>query len=334
MASMHRLPRLVRSKGPAKPRVLLVDDHRGVLDRVSALLADDFDVAGVATDGRQAVDTVGRIAPDLVVLDINMPGLDGFQTKREFDRAGSRAPVVFLSANEDDEHAIAAFRCGARGLVQKSRLARDLKSALDLALHARLFVPSLTSLFGLVDRDGHAMQLYGNPERFLDGLAACLDLALRRGDATCVIGAENIRAGLNRRLRDAGWNIGGPSGGKHEKHYLAMDTAETLRRVVRNGLPDKGRVADIASELEVYRRAVGVGTHSRLVLFGDTASWLISKGNPEAAIELESQWNSVTDGRAFFTLCGYSASSLQECGPEVWSEAYLEHSAVSHATDL
>ena len=154
MASMHRLPRLVRFSGTAKPRVLLVDDHRGVLDRVSALLADDFDVAGVATDGRQAVDTVGRIAPDLIVLDINMPGLDGFQTKRELDRAGSRAPVVFLSADAHDDHAIAAFRCGARGFVQKSRLGRDLHSALDLALHARVFVPSLTSLFGLVDRDG------------------------------------------------------------------------------------------------------------------------------------------------------------------------------------
>ena len=92
MASMRRLPRLVRSSGVAKPRVLLVDDHRGVLDRVSALLADEFDVAGVATDGRQALDAVRRIAPDLVVLDINMPGLDGFQTKRELDGAGSRAP--------------------------------------------------------------------------------------------------------------------------------------------------------------------------------------------------------------------------------------------------
>ena len=330
MASMHRLPRLGRSSGTAKPRVLLVDDHRGVLDRVSALLADDFDVAGVATDGRQAVDTVGRIAPDLVVLDINMPGLDGFQTKREFDRAGSRAPVVFLSANEDDEHAIAAFRCGARGFVQKSKLGRDLQSALDLALHARVFVPSLTSLFGLVDRDGHAMQLYGDPERFLDGLAAFLDLALRRGDATCVIGGDNIREGLDRRLRDAGWDIG-PSG---ERHYFVMDTVDTLSRVMRNGLPDPERVAEVASELDQYRRAVSVGPQSRLTLFGDVASSLIANGNSAAAIELESQWNSVTDGRAFFTLCGYSASCLDDCVPKIWSQACLEHWAVSHTTDL
>jgi CheY-like chemotaxis protein len=311
--------------------VLLVDDHRGILDRVSALLADEFEVAGAASDGRQAIDTAGRVAPDLIVLDINMPGLDGFQTKRELDRAGSRAPVVFMSAAADDDHAIAAFRSGGRGFVEKTRLDRDLASALDLALRDRLFVPSLTALFGLVDRDGHAMQLYADPTVFLDGLAAFLDLALRRGDATCVIGAGNIREGLEWRLRDAGWDVGGPSG---VKHYLAMDTVDVLDRVMRNGFPDPDRVAEVASELDQYRRAVSLGAQSRLTLFGDVAASLIANAHPAAAIALESQWNSVTHGRAFFTLCGYSASCLDDCMPETWSQACLEHRAVSHTNDL
>jgi CheY-like chemotaxis protein len=311
--------------------VLLVDDHRGVLDRVSALLADDFEVAGVATGGREAVDTARRIAPDLIVLDIHMPGLDGFETKHELDHAGSRAPVVFSSAAEDDEYAIAAFRCGGRGFVRKSRLGRDLAHALDLALHDRLFVPSLTSLFGMVDRDQHAMQLYRDPELFLDGLAAFLNLALRRGDATCVIAADRIRDGLDRRLRDAGWDLGGPSG---DRHYLALDTGDILHRVMRNGLPDPVRVEEVASQLDRYRGHVSVGEKSRLTLFGDVASSLITNGNPAAAIELEDQWNSVTHGLAFLTLCGYSASCLDYCVPEVWSQACLEHRAVSHTADL
>jgi CheY-like chemotaxis protein len=331
VAPLHRFPRLIRSSSAAKPRVLLVDNHRGILEMVSAVLADDFDVAGAATDGRQAIDAARRIAPDLIVLDINMPGLDGFQTKHELDRAGSHAPVVFLSTVEEDAYVIAAFRCGGRGYVLKPRLARDLASALDLALHDRLFVPSLTSLFGLVDRDGHAMQLYGDAGSFLDRLAAFLDLALRRGDATCVIGAENIRDGLDWRLRDAGWDIDGPFG---QKHYRVLDTADTLRGVMRNGLPDAGRVAEIASELDQYRRAVSVGARSRLTLFGDVAAALIADGNPAAAIELESQWNSLTHGLPFFTVCGYSASSLHDCTPDVWSKACLEHRAVSHANNL
>jgi len=311
--------------------VLLVDDHRGVLERVSGLLAADFDVVAAVTDGREAVDTVGRVAPDLVVLDVNMPGLDGFQTKRELDRAGSRAPVVFLSAAADDAHTLAAFRSGAHGFVQKYRLGRDLAVALDLALHDRRFVPSLTSLFQLIGHNGHAMQLYRDVGTFLDGLATFLDLALRRGDATCVIGTADVRQGLGQRLRDAGWDIGGTSG---HPRYLAIDTADTLNRVLRGGRPDPRRVADVARELDRYRRGVSEGPQSRLTLFGDVASTLIAHGNPSAAATIESQWNRVTCGLPFLTLCGYSASSLRDCAPEVWSKAFLEHSMVTHDTAL
>ena len=82
----------------------------------------------------------------MIVLDINMPGLDGFQTKRALEQAGSRAPVVFLSALDADDYVSEAFRCGGRGYVLKAHLARDLASALDQVLLGRMFVPSLTSL--------------------------------------------------------------------------------------------------------------------------------------------------------------------------------------------
>src|SRR5262245_16955440 len=115
-----RLPRLRSSRGDAKPKVLLVDDHQAILEQVSAMLADDFDVVNVATDGRQAIDTARHVDPDLIVLDINMPGLDGFQTIRALEQAGSRAPVVFLSMVDAEEQVSEAFRCGARGYVLKS----------------------------------------------------------------------------------------------------------------------------------------------------------------------------------------------------------------------
>ena len=69
-------------KAGRKPRVLLVDDHRRFLDTVSAMLSPDFDVVGVATDGTQAVDSAARLNPDVIVMDVQMPGLDGFQTLR------------------------------------------------------------------------------------------------------------------------------------------------------------------------------------------------------------------------------------------------------------
>src|SRR5678810_227823 len=109
--------------GGRKPRVLLVDDHRVLLDRVSSLLSNDFDVVGLYTDGREAIDAAPTVAPDVVVLDINMPGLDGFQTMRGLTQAGSRAPVVMLSLHDAEECVAEAFRCGARGYVLKRQVA-------------------------------------------------------------------------------------------------------------------------------------------------------------------------------------------------------------------
>src|SRR5262245_56783671 len=77
---MNRRPPSLGSHAGARPRVLLVDDHQPILDTVSATLAGDFDVAGVATSGTQALVVARAVDPDLIVLDITMPGLDGFQT--------------------------------------------------------------------------------------------------------------------------------------------------------------------------------------------------------------------------------------------------------------
>jgi len=165
----RRFPPISRSAGGPKPTVLLVDDHRGVLDAVSAVPAGDFDVAGVATDGWQALETAHQLAPDVIVLDINMPGLDGFQTMQSLQQAGSQTPVVFLSLDHADERVGEAFGIGGRGYVLKSRAARDLATAIDQVLLGRLFVPSLTSLFRLTDGGGHAMQVHRDLEPFLDG---------------------------------------------------------------------------------------------------------------------------------------------------------------------
>jgi MEDS: MEthanogen/methylotroph, DcmR Sensory domain len=197
-------------------------------------------------------------------------------------------------------------------------------------LLGHLFVPSLTSLSELANGGGHATQLYGGLEPFLDGLAAFFDLALRRGDATCLIGTEDVREGLGRRLRAAGWDVGGPSG---HKRYRVIDAADALSRFMRHGLPDIGILAEIASELDQYRRAVNEAAPSRLAIFGNMSVLLIADGNPTAALALENHWNRLTEGLPFLTLCGYPASCFHDHMPDLWSRTCHEHWAVSHTTD-
>jgi CheY-like chemotaxis protein len=323
------VPRL-RPDG-VKPRVFLVDDHRGVLNRVSALLAHECDVVGTATDGRQALDAVRALDPDAIVLDINMPGLNGFQTMQALEQAQSRTPVVFLSLIDADEEIREAFRRGGRGYVVKTRMADDLGSAIDQVIAGRQFAPTLTSMQQLTDGGGHTMQLYGESGPFLDELGAFFDRALRRGDATCLIAEEDIREGLATRLRARGWDVGRPGG---HSRYLAVDAAESLNGFIRYGLPDADRLATIAREMDEYRRAESRGASSRLTIFGNMSSHLIADGNTLAAKALERVWHGLTQNLPFYTVCGYPTSCFNDDVPHLWSNACAAHSAVSHSINV
>lgn len=308
-----------------------MDDHKQVLATMSAMLGTDFDVVGTATDGRQGLDLAHQVQPDAIVLDVDMPGLDGFQTIRALKEGALRAtPVVFLSMHSADEIIGEAFRCGGRGYVLKSRAARDLASALDQAVRGRMFAPSLTSLYRMAQGSMHAMQLHRDGATLLDAVTAVFDLALRRGDATCVIADEDVREGLAKGLRARGWNVGESTG--HER-YLAVDAAEALKRFMRNGLPDPDEVAEIAAELDQYRLAVGEGATPRLTVFGNMAVSLCMQNNADAAIALERQWNTSTADLPFFTLCGYAAKCFHANSPDLLTRACNEHAALSHAID-
>jgi DNA-binding NarL/FixJ family response regulator len=311
--------------------VLLVDDHRQVLVTVSAMLSADFEIVGEATDGARAVETAHQVQPDAIVLDVNMPGLDGFQTCRALASSGLAAtPVVFLSMHDADEVVGEAFRCGGRGYVLKTRVDSDLASALDHVLGGRVFVPSLSSLLQLATGNAHAMQVHSDAESCVDDLAQFFDLALRRGDATCVIATEEIREGLGDRLRARGWDIGGPGG---HKRYQAIDARDALRRFMRDGLPDPDRLAEIAVELDQYRRAVCDGPASRLTVFGNMVMVLHADGNTRAMIALEHHWNRLTRQLPILTLCAYGSSCFHGA-PGLWPDVCAEHWAVSHARNV
>ena len=295
---------------------------------MSALLSSDFDVVGVATDGRQALTRAIDLDPDVIVLDINMPEYHGFRTMRALEQIKSRAPVVFLSMMDTPEEISEAFRCGGRGFVVKTRMANDLASAIDQVLAGRLFAPALPSMLGLAEGGGHTTQLYGDSSNCLDGLEAFFDMALRRGDATCLIAPADLRDGLAVRLRGRGWDVTGAEG---HRRYLAIDTCDALTRIMRDGLPDRCVLTEIVAELEDYRRAEAA---QRVTVWGNMAGFLIADGNLEGALAMERRWHDATDGLPIYTVCGYPASCFNGRHPDLWSASCAVHSAVCHASSL
>jgi DNA-binding NarL/FixJ family response regulator len=121
------------------PTVLLVDDNEAVLSRARAVLSARCVVLGTARDGHGALEAAAALAPAVIVLDISMPGMNGFELARRLRAADSTAGLVFLTVHDEEELLLAARAAGAIGYVLKSRLAADLELAVCEARAGRPF---------------------------------------------------------------------------------------------------------------------------------------------------------------------------------------------------
>ena len=123
-----------------RPRVLVADDHRAMLDSLVRLLTRDFDIVAAVTDGAAAVAEAEQLEPDLLVLDVAMPGLNGIAAAARLKEHGSRAKVVFVTNMRDREFLQESLTLGDVGFVVKDRLVADLLPAIRRVLAGQTFV--------------------------------------------------------------------------------------------------------------------------------------------------------------------------------------------------
>jgi DNA-binding NarL/FixJ family response regulator len=125
----------------AKPlRVLIVDDHRLFAEALEAILATDerIEVVGQAGDGSEAVELARRLGPDLVLMDVSMPVLDGFEATREIRAASGDTQVLMLTGSNSRADVDRSREAGAAGYVTKDRIASELVAAIVEVTHRRL----------------------------------------------------------------------------------------------------------------------------------------------------------------------------------------------------
>jgi DNA-binding NarL/FixJ family response regulator len=128
-----------------KAKVVLGDDHALILDGLRAALQPHYEVVGLAKDGRALVQAAEKLKPDVVVLDISMPLLNGFEAAKQIKRDRPATKLIFLSQHLDPAYLKNALKLGASGYVLKSGATEELRVAINDALQGKIYI---TPAFG------------------------------------------------------------------------------------------------------------------------------------------------------------------------------------------
>ncbi len=154
-----------------KTTVLLADDHKIVLEGLKGLLAEDFEVVGTVEDGRALLEQVQKLCPDVIVVDVAMPLLNGIDAVKQIKKSGLDTKVVFLTMHHDAMYAKEAFEAGAFGFVLKHSAPSELTKAIEEALKGNTYIsPSIAQ---------EVMQLYKGEADSRAGASGILTLRQR-----------------------------------------------------------------------------------------------------------------------------------------------------------
>lgn len=126
-----------------RTKILLADDHTMFSQGLQSLLEGEFDLVGAVGNGQALIDAAQQVNPDVIIVDISMPVLNGFDAVRRLNEQGSKAKIIFLTMHADDRLLAEAFRCGGSGYVLKQSAGEELTLAIKQVLAGQKYVTPL-----------------------------------------------------------------------------------------------------------------------------------------------------------------------------------------------
>jgi DNA-binding NarL/FixJ family response regulator len=334
----------------------VVDDFAGWRHFVIAKLRGNpsFQIIGVASDGLEAVLKAEELKPDLILLDIGLPRLNGIEAARRVRKVAPESKILFLSQELDADVVQAALSAGGHGYILKSDAGSELFAAVEAVMSGNKFVSRhLTGndLAGVVDSPAaeapreetvassaapllvkrevgrcHEAQFCSDDSLFLGGLTRFISAALRAGKAVIVIGTESHRESLLERLEADGLDIPAATS---EGRYVALDAADTISKFMVNDMPDPVRFVKVLGDLISAASKQAKAMHLRVAVWGECAPILWAEGKSDAAIRVEELTNEIASTYDVEILCGYLWEKRRgEEDPYTFRRICEEHSAV------
>jgi len=331
-----------------------VDDFEPFRRFVCSILQSSLELPTIleVSDGVEAIELARALRPDLILLDIGLPKLNGIEAGRRIRELVPQSKIIFVSQESSVDFVQAAFSLGALGYVVKTDAGRELPSAVQAVLRGERFVGSRFAGHGFtgpseVRAPGstqgnkvlvpphrqnmettrcHQAGFYSDDASLLDSLTQFIGAALTAGNAAIVVATESHRGRLLLRLQAHGLDIGAAI---EQGRYISLDAAETVSTFMVNDLPDPGRFTEVTRDL-ISQAAKAVKVEpARIAACGECASLLWTQGKAEAAIRLEHLWDQIAKSQRLDILCAYPLGSFQgKVGSYVFENICAEHSAV------
>jgi len=319
-------------------RTLVAEDFEPLRCLISSLIQTKpgWHVVSEVADGLAAVQKAQELAPDLILLDIGLPKLNGLEAARRIREVAPNSKILFVSTHLDSDFVEAALATGACGYVFKADAGSELVQAVEAALQGKRFVSRrlkgivpaeaeetrapvglagsdvLASSAAALPRERditrrHEVQFYADDESLLNGFAHFIDTALKAGKTTIVVATEPHRAALLARLQARGLDVATAIG---QGRYISVDCADMPAKLMVGGVPDRDRFLSVVPALLAAAAPTAKGSPPPIALCGEGMSLLWARGAVEAAIRLEQLGSELVEMHDVEILCGYPSIGL------------------------
>jgi CheY-like chemotaxis protein len=315
-------------------RILVVDDYEHWKQYVTAKLQNDlrYRVVGQAADGQSALEAAERLAPDLVLLDVGLPQLNGIEVARRLLASSPQTRILFLSVDQSPEIAQAALHTGAYGYVVKLDAANELLPAIAAVADGKTFVGSRFAEHPIgpstIKRSSerlrhHDVCFSADGDSLVDCFTPFVEESLKAGGAAILAATPShgraIYDAMHAHLPDLDAAVA-------EGRYISLDIDEMLDCFMVDGLPDEARFRSAATALITAAASASKGPYPRVAACGEGVSVLCERGNAAAALRLEQLWDDVAATLGVEVLCGYSQRALGSDEQRIVADVCAVHS--------
>ena len=335
-------------------RVLVVDDYEPWCRFVCSMLEKkpQLRVVGVVSDGLEAVQKAQEVQPDLTVLDIGLPTLNGIEVAKRIRTLSPQSKILFLSQETSADVVQEALAMGARGYVAKVDAASELATALESLLRGERYVSSrlarrdfkvasdaggsqgvstdsfATAGFPLrsVRNQGHVVQFYTDDVHLLDNLCTLFAERLSAGESVVAAMTKSHRSGVEKRLIAEGIDM---SGATKNGRLTILDADQALGEFMEANGPNRERFLVLFGTAIREAEAAALAKNRRVVVFGEMVAVLWAQKKFNAAIRLEELWNELALTHSFYVCCAYPKSEFHgTLKSEPYAKICAQHSEI------